>query len=135
MIKKYETYTRKILFKLKFYANFTLIDGESGVGKTILFQALKEDGAGGKINSLCLNYCDKKSGVSDTMLETARNKIIVIDNSDVILNDTQRHKISIDKNNQYIVFAHSIQGFHTTAKNIAELVLENNIGRLEYPFL
>jgi len=135
MITKYKTNGSGIEFDLVFHDTITIIGGESGVGKTVLFKALENDSILGNIEAICLNYDDITSDIIDIILDSAKNKLIVIDNANVILTPEQMFKISIDKNNQYIIFAHSIQGLHPTEKNIAELKVKNNKGTLEYVLL
>lgn len=135
MIKQYNTSSNGIDFSLKFNDLLTIINGDSGIGKTILFKALEADSILGTLDAVCLNYDDITSGIIDVTLNNSKHKIIVIDNADVILTDEQRFKISVDKTNQYIIFAHSIQGLHPVKNSIAELEVKNNKGTLSYALL
>jgi hypothetical protein len=71
----------------------------------------------------------------NNVINTSKHKIIIIDNADLILDVTQRVKMSMDTNNQYIVFIHNIDGFKPIDKSIAELEVTNNVGKLVYPLL
>lgn len=135
MIKQYRTNYSGVEFNLIFYDTLTIIGGESGIGKTVLFKAIENDSILGDINAVCLNYDDITSGIIDITLNVSQNKIIVIDNADVILTPEQKLKVSMDQNNQYIIFAHSIQGMHPTEKSIAELEVKDNKGTLNYVLL
>ncbi|MCI9502891.1 MAG: hypothetical protein HFG76_13030 [Hungatella sp.] len=135
MIKQYKTSNSGVDFTLIFHDTLTIISGEAGIGKTILFKALENDSILGNINAICLNYDDITSGIIDITLKSSRNKVIVIDNADVILTAEQKLKVSMDQNNQYIIFAHSIQGMHPAEKSIAELEVKDNKGTLNYVLL
>lgn len=135
MIKMYETKQAGIAFKLAIKDNLTLIGGQSGSGKTLLFEAFQSDSVlSENSNITCINYTTAKEIMSET-LKKSSGKLFVIDNADIILNRDQRFNISLDKKNQYIVFTHSLYGFKPSASSIAELIVENNIGKLHYPLL
>ena len=135
MVKQYKTNTSGVDFDLIFHDALTIVGGESGVGKTLLFKALENDSILGSLDAICLNYDDITSGIIDITLKSSQNKLIVIDNANIILSPEQMFKISIDRSNQYIIFAHSIQGLHPTEKSIAELKVKDNKGTLEYVLL
>lgn len=135
MLKRYRTSSNGVDFDLVFYDPLTIISGESGVGKTLLFKALRNDSILGILDAICLNYESVTSNIIDITLNSAQNKIIVIDNADIILTVEQKFKISTDQNNQYIVFAHSIRGIHPGEKSIAELEVKYNKGKLNYILL
>lgn len=135
MIKMYETKQAGIAFKLAIKDNLTLIGGQSGSGKTLLFEAFQSDMVlNENSNITCINYTTAKEIISET-LKNSSGKLFIIDNADIILNRDQRFNISLDKKNQYIVFTHSLYGFKPSASSIAELKVENNIGKLYYPLL
>lgn len=135
MIKMYETKQAGIAFKLAIKDNLTLIGGQSGSGRTLLFEAFQSDSVlNENSNITCINYTTDKEIISET-LKNSSGKLFVIDNADIILNRDQRFNISLDKKNQYIVFTHSFYGFKPSASSIAELKVENNIGKLYYPLL
>ena len=135
MIKMYETKQAGIAFKLAIKDNLTLIGGQSGSGKTLLFEAFQSDSVlNENSNITCINYTTDKEIISET-LKKSSGKLFVIDNADIILNRDQRFNISLDKKNQYIVFTHSLYGFKPSASSIAELIVENNIDKLHYPLL
>ncbi len=134
-MSKYKTTSNKINFDLRFYDDLTLINGESGVGKTMLFKAIERDCLLDKTNLVCLNYDDIASGNIEHTLNTAQNKVIIIDNGDITLSIEQRVKISKDTNNQYIVFIHTTDGFYPNDASIADLVISGNKGKLVYTLL
>lgn len=120
---------------MKFKDSLTLIYGESGAGKTMLFKAIERDTLLENTNIICLNYDDISSGNIAHTLASAKNKIIVIDNADVALSLSQRMQISLDKENQYIIFTHSADGYKPGNASLAELVIKNGKGILVYRLL
>jgi len=135
LLSKYKVKDSGINFDINLFNRLTIISGESGVGKTILFKAMERDSLLGSQNFICLNYDDLVSGNIEYTLNTAKNKIIVIDNANVVLNDLQKIMISMDINNQYIIFSHSVDGFKPSTKGIAQLVVEKHEGKLIYPLM
>lgn len=134
-IKNIELKRNGIEFNIELKDNMVIINGESGVGKTILYKALQAEAKhydNEKI--ICLNYNMPKEGI-ELLLNNSKGKIIVIDNTEMITSIAQRIKISMDKDNQYIIFSHTTDGFKPSASSIAELIVENNIGKLYYPLL
>lgn len=135
LMSRYKTTTNKTNFDLKFNDKMTIIDAESGIGKTMLFKAIERDCLLNKSNIICLNYDDIASGNIEYTLNTVKNKVIIIDNADIALSIEQRIKVSMDKDNQYIIFAHSTEGFYPNDASIAELVVNNHRGKLKYILL
>lgn len=135
MIRKYNTKNCGVEFRLKFNTQITIIDGDSGIGKTVLFKALERDSLLKKINAVCLNYDDVTSGIIDITLRSKDSRLIVIDNADTILTDKDKLSIALNNTAQFIIFAHSIEGFPTSNQGIAELVVKNNKGKLVYPLM
>lgn len=135
LLAEYKTRDNNVEFDLKFNDRLTLIDGESGVGKTMLFKAIERDTLLGKTDIICLNFDDIPSGNIKHTLESVKNKIIIIDNADVALSLNQRMQISLDIDNQYIIFTHSTYGYKPSKGSIAELVVKNGKGRLIYRLL
>lgn len=135
LLTEYKTRDNNVQFDLQFNDRLTLIDGESGVGKTMLFKAIERDTLLAKTNIICLNFDDIPSGNIEHTLASVKNKIVVIDNADIVLSLSQRVQISLDKDNQYIIFTHSTDGYKPSRGSIAELVVKNGKGRLVYRLL
>ena len=138
ILKNYRISTEGVQYSLNFYTDLTIIGGESGVGKTLLFEAFQKKAALGDERFVCIdiNYITNLKNMNttlDNVLKGISNKVIIIDNADVVLNTTQRLKISMDTKNQYIIFAHGTDGFKTNRNGIAKLLVENNKGFLKYP--
>lgn len=135
LLTNYKITANGVNFSLEFHNRMTLIDGESGVGKTMLFKAIKRDCLINKTNIICLNYKDKVSSNIENILNIIKDKIIVIDDADIALSMEQKVRVAMDKDNQYIIFAHSTEGFFPNDASIAELVVSNNKGKLVYTLL
>ena len=135
LLSNYKVRDSGINFDINLFDRLTIISGESGVGKTILFKAIERDSLLNGQRFICLNYDDLASGNIEHTLNTAKDKIIVIDNANIILNDLQKIMISMDMNNQYIIFSHSVNGFKPSIKGIAQLVVEKHEGKLIYPLM
>ncbi len=95
--------------------------------------AIKEDATVHKKNIICLNkeYENDLSYVKH-MISQSRNNLIVIDNADIVLTLEMKLSISLDDNNQYLIFTHSTKGFRPSEDSFAELIVKNNKGYLNY---
>ena len=60
------------------------------------------------------------------MLTQMKNKMIVIDNADILLDDETRKFISLDENNQYLIIGRNPKNLFTTKDNLFELVSNKN---------
>ena len=76
-------------------------------------------------NILCMNYLDYQKNIVD-VLRTTKNKLIVIDNADILLNDEARKYISLDDNNQYLIIGRNPKNLFATKDNMYELEAVNN---------
>lgn len=136
MIQNMQIKSEDIVFELKLKSRLTLIYGDSGAGKSFLYK-LMLDKARAEMDSrfIFFNYMvpDKKFIKSEIL--TQKDKVFVIDDADVILDNELRSLISVNTSNQYIIFTHSIDGYTLGKKNIAVLKIKNNKGVLEYPLL
>lgn len=106
----------------KFTNNITVLTGDSGSGKTASFSFIKECMA---VNPsiMCLNYLDYHRDIA-SIIKSAENKLIVIDNADVLLDDDIRKYIALDDKNQYLIIGRNPKNLFTTRENLFELVSE-----------
>lgn len=104
----------------RFTNNITILTGDSGTGKTLVFSLIRECMA---VNPklLCINYLDYQSDIRD-MISRADGKLVVIDNADILLDDETRKYISLDGNNQYLIIGRNPKNLFTTKDNLFELV-------------
>lgn len=105
---------------LKFTSNITILTGDSGTGRTLVFSIIRECMA---VNPklLCFNYLDYQNDMKD-MISKADGKLIVIDNADILLNDDTRKYISLDDRNQYLIIGRNPKNLFVTKENLFELV-------------
>ena len=93
-------------FKIEY--NITFIVGESGVGKSAVFSFLQELAAEDK-RIRCYNYLDKSKNYKGA-IKRSKDKLFVIDNADILLDDAMREYISLDDKNQYIIIGRNPTG-------------------------
>lgn len=105
-----------------FKNNITILMGDSGTGKTAAFSFIRECMA---INPklLCLNYLDYQKNIKDIICQ-AEEKLIVIDNADILLDDEIRKYISVDDKNQYLIIGRNPKNLFATKENLYELERE-----------
>ena len=98
--------------------NVTFICGESGVGKSALYSLLEELAAEDK-RIRCFNYLDKKKRYKNS-IKQSKEKLFVIDNADILLDDSK---------NQYIIIGRNPTGLVLSMDEIYELNSENKNGK------
>lgn len=136
IIPNYEISVGALTYNLEFKDNLTLIMGDSGIGKTLLYNALA-DKASERANKEydlfeCFNY--RTHNILEK-LKLLKNKVIIIDNAEAVLDLTSKLYITRDRNNQYIIFAHYKKGFYANGINLATMEIEEDAIRLEYKCL
>ncbi len=125
IIDHIDLYMCCIEFKLKFEDRLTLVSGDSGSGKSIMYKAFRYK-SGEDPRIVCFDGIDlKKKNISEE-IEKMNNRVIVIDNADSILTLDQRAEIALDKNNQYIIVSHHSDGYCPGRNSLRELVVNNN---------
>lgn len=112
---------RHTTFSVEFHFtnNITLLMGDSGMGKTLVFGILQELSVTDK-RIVCINYLDMNKEIK-AEIEKASRKLIVIDNADVILNDDMRRGIVFDRENQYLIIGRNPKNLLATRENFFEL--------------
>lgn len=121
-------------FNLHFRNNVTLIMGNSGTGKTILYRAINTYARNNNNNNIiCLDR--NSEAYIDTILNNGTGRFILIDNADTLLLMRQRAQLAMDPHNQYVIITHCVNGYMCNENSLAELKIENNIGKLVYPFI
>ncbi len=116
-------------YDLEFDDRIILVGGDSGTGKTVLYQMLEDIRLTDEYRAIKLfNY------KSDNFLESikqCRNNFIVIDNADILINDEVRGFINFEFSNQYMLFLRNCDGLNVSDKSFKVLKLENNRITLE----
>jgi len=124
VMEHFSTVHTSFIVDFTFKNNITILMGDSGTGKTASFSFIRECMAINP-NILCMNYLDYQKNIVD-VLRTTKNKLIVIDNADILLNDEARKYISLDDNNQYLIIGRNPKNLFATKDNMYELEAVNN---------
>ena len=116
-------------YDLIFEDRITLVGGDSGTGKTVLYEILEDLRLTDEYKAIKLfNY------KSDNLLEAikqCRDSFIVIDNADILINDEVRKFVNFEFSNQYMLFLRNCDGFNVSEKSFKGLKLDNNRITLE----
>ena len=116
-------------YDLVFDDRITLVGGDSGTGKTVLYEMLEDLRLTDEYQAIKLfNY------KSDALLESmqqCRGRFIVIDNADILINDEIRRFINFEFSNQYMLFLRNCDGLNVSDKSFKVLKLDNNRITLE----
>lgn len=117
------------LYDLKFDDRITLVGGDSGTGKTILYEILEDLKLTDQYKEIKLfNY--KSDNLLDAVKQ-CRNNFIVIDNADILINDEIRGFINFEFSNQYMLFLGNCDGLNVSDKSFKILKFEDNRITLE----
>lgn len=107
------------LYRLEFNSRITLVRGDSATGKTYLYQMLEDLKMIDKFRAIKLfNY---KSDDFHSELKECRNRFIVIDNADILLDDEDRKFINFEKSNQYMLFLRNCDGLNLSMESFTVL--------------
>lgn len=116
-------------YNLEFDDRITLVGGDSGSGKTVLYEMLEDIRLTDDYKAIKLfNY------KSDNFLESikqCRDSFIVIDNADILINDEVRKFIDFEFSNQYMLFLRNCDGLNVSDKSFKVMKIENNRITLE----
>ena len=117
------------LYDLLFDDRITLVGGDSGTGKTVLYQMLEDLRLTDEYKYIKLfNY---KSDNLLNSIKQCRESFIVIDNADVLINDDIRRFINFQFSNQYMLFLRNCDGLNVSNKSFKVLQLHDNKITLE----
>lgn len=110
-------------YRLEFETRITLVRGDSATGKTYLYQLLED-------LKMTEEYCkikmfNYKSDNFHNELKECRNRFIVIDNADTILNDHDRKFINFEGSNQYLLFLRNCDGLNLSPGSFTVLKEDN----------
>lgn len=67
------------------------------------------------------NYLDVNKGIMKILQDTV-GKLIVIDNADILLNDTMKKYIAFDDKNQYLIIGRNLKNLMASQDYLFELV-------------
>ena len=102
-------------YDLTFDDRITLVGGDSGTGKTVLYEMLED-----------IRLTDEYKAIKQ-----CRDSFIVIDNADCMLNDDVRRFINFELSNQYMLFLRNCDGLNVSDKSFKVLKFDNNRITLE----
>ena len=116
-------------YDLEFEDRITLVGGDSGTGKTVLYEILEDIRLTDEYKAIKLfNY------KSDHFLESikqCRNNFIVVDNADILINDEVRRFINFEFSNQYMLFLRNCDGLNVSDRSFKVLKFDHNKITLE----
>lgn len=116
-------------YELSFEDRITLVGGDSGTGKTVLYDMLEDLKLTEEYHAIKLfNY--KSENLLEN-LKKCRNNFIVIDNADILMDDDIRHFINFEFSNQYMLFLRNCDGLNVSDKSFKVLKLVDNKITLE----
>lgn len=124
--KEIKTVHTSFLVDFKLEYNITFIIGDSGTGKSAVYSFFQEMSAEDK-SIRCFNYLDKSKRYTST-IKQSKNKLFIIDNADILLNDDIRSYIARDAQNQYIIIGRNPTGLLLSADEVFELASEKKDG-------
>lgn len=109
-----------LLYNLEFEDSITLVGGDSGTGKTFLYNMLEDLRLTEEFSAIHLyNY---KTADRIEEITELRNSFIVMDNADILLTDALRHFINFEPTNQYMLFSRQCSGLFVSKKSFKHLV-------------
>ena len=116
-------------YDLVFDDRITLVGGDSGTGKTVLYEMLEDLRFIDEYKVIKLfNY---KSDNFSESIKQCRDSFIVIDNAEILINDDIRRFINFEFSNQYMLFLRNCDGLNVSDKSFKVLKLEKNKITLE----
>lgn len=110
--------------------NITFIVGDSGTGKSAVYSFLQELAAENN-NIRCFNYLDLKKNYKNS-IKQSKEKLFIIDNADILLNDDMRWYIATDGENQYIIIGRNPSGLMLDQEDIRELDSTTSNGKTKF---
>ena len=111
-------------YHLEYDDRITLVGGDSGTGKTVLYEILEDIRLTDEYKAIKLfNY---KSDNFMESIKKCRDSFIVIDNADFLINDEVRQFINFESSNQYMLFLRNCDGLNVSDKSFKVLKLDNN---------
>ena len=116
-------------YDLEFDDRITLVGGDSGTGKTVLYEILEDLRLTDEYKNIKIfNY---RSDNFENSLKQCKNNFIVIDNADILMNDEIRKFINFEFSNQYMLFLRNCDGLNVSDKSFRVLKFDNNRITLE----
>ena len=116
-------------YDLEFDDRITLVGGDSGVGKTVLYEILEDVRLTDEYRAIKLfNY---RSDNFSESIKQCRDSFIVVDNADNLINDEVRKFINFELSNQYMLFLRNCDGLNVSDQSFKVVKFDNNKITLE----
>lgn len=116
-------------YDLSFDDRITLVGGDSGTGKTVLYEMLEDIRLTDNYKAIKLfNY--KSDHFTESIMK-CRNSFIVVDNADILMDDEVRKFINFECSNQYMLFLRNCDGLNVSDKSFKILKCEDHKITLE----
>ena len=116
-------------YDLEFNDRITLVGGDSGTGKTVLYEMLEDLRLTDEYKDIKLfNY---RSDNFEISLKQCKDNFIVIDNAALLINDDVRRFINFEFSNQYMLFLRNCDGLNVSDKSFTILKFDHNRITLE----
>lgn len=128
-----QTKHTSFIVDFRFEYNITFITGDSGTGKSAVFSFLEEMAADQK-NIKCFNYLDKTKNYKSA-IKQSKGKLFIIDNADLLLDDSIRKFIAMDGLNQYIIIGRNPSGLQLSQDEIYDLCSTAIDGRIVFTLM
>ncbi len=110
-------------YELFFDDRITLVGGDNGTGKTVLYEILEDLKLTDEYNAIKLfNY--KSDNMKENLIK-CKECFIVIDNADILIDDDIRQFINFEFSNQYMLFLRNCDGLNVSDKSFKILHLED----------
>lgn len=123
--------------ELHFKNRITLLGGDSGVGKTLIYQVLRDISNLKEYKNIkCINgllIIESERAVL-SYLKGCKNYLIVIDNAEDILGNRERNYIAQDIENQYLILGRNRTGLYIAETSDGVLEVTKNSMSIKYPF-
>lgn len=127
--KKITFQAAPFVYNLVFDDRITLVGGDSGTGKTVLYEMLEDLKQTEEYSAITLfNY--KSDNVLEK-LKKCRNNFVVIDNADILIDDEVRRFINFEFSNQYMLFLRNCDGLNVSDKSFKVMKFDSNRITLE----
>lgn len=119
VIQRLEAVHTSFRLDFVFDSNITIVMGDSGTGKSVVFSILQEEALYDE-RILCISYLDLNKGI-ERFLKEVSGKLIVVDNADVVLTDKLRKEIALDNRNQYLIMGRNPRNLLASKRNLFTL--------------
>lgn len=123
MIKRLQVSDRDVSFDLELRGGIVLIGGDSGTGKSYLVNLVNDRIEEGAISDdeICVVHKDNEKG-----FRQCKNKLVIIDRADDILDQDDVDFINQDMYNQYLIMTRHRFEFFVSPNYIATLQHDSN---------